>query len=339
MNGTDIEKVSVVIPVYNSARYLRKAIESVLCQTYRNYEVVLVDDGSTDSSGEICDEYAQHDGRIRCFHRRNHGVSSSRNFALDKIEGDCLYFMDSDDELSPFFLQTMMGGIMHGYDMVVCGYRTFYRSAKIEDVIKDADWRAIDSFFQLDGLGAATSVCNKVVRLTEKSRRIRFDEEMTFGEDAFFAWKCCLVSQSVAYTELPLYYYRQGRSGATTRWHPNLYSHYRNSYDDLLSYALNLGIDHDCFYEKLCVHFAKRLPSLTKMEVLSPYNTKEKMIRLMEILNDEYIQFGLSRLDGRESKDVFFRWAKEKKVKSMFLQIKKQLIKQYALYPIKWFCK
>ncbi len=93
--------ISVIIPVYNAEKYLRSCIDSVLAQTYKDFELLLIDDGSKDSSGVICDEYAAQDARVRVFHKENGGVSSARNLGLDNAQGKYLMFLDSDD----FWLQ------------------------------------------------------------------------------------------------------------------------------------------------------------------------------------------------------------------------------------------
>lgn len=94
-------KVSVIVPVYKAENYLRRCVDSILAQTFTDWECILVDDGSPDGSGEICDEYAQKDARIRVIHKENGGVSSARNMALGKISAKWLTFVDSDDCLYP----------------------------------------------------------------------------------------------------------------------------------------------------------------------------------------------------------------------------------------------
>lgn len=89
--------ISIIIPVYNVAQFLPRCLDSVLAQTYSNWECLLVDDGSKDTSGAICDEYARKDGRFKVYHKQNGGVSSARNFALDRAQGDYVTFVDSDD--------------------------------------------------------------------------------------------------------------------------------------------------------------------------------------------------------------------------------------------------
>lgn len=90
-------KVSVIVPVYNVEKLLQRCIDSILAQTFTDFELLLIDDGSKDKSGEICDEYAAKDSRIRVFHKQNGGVSTARNLGIDKAQGEWIYFVDSDD--------------------------------------------------------------------------------------------------------------------------------------------------------------------------------------------------------------------------------------------------
>ncbi len=100
--------ISVIIPVYNVEEYLRECVDSVLCQTYGNFEIILVDDGSTDSSGEICDEYLEKDERVTVIHQKNGGLSVARNAGLSETNGDYIYFLDSDDYISENAIETLL---------------------------------------------------------------------------------------------------------------------------------------------------------------------------------------------------------------------------------------
>lgn len=101
-------KISIIVPVYKVEKYLRDCVDSILSQTYRNLEIILVDDGSPDHCGEICDEYAKRDDRITVIHKPNGGLSDARNAGLDICTGDWISFIDSDDYVSPFFLQILL---------------------------------------------------------------------------------------------------------------------------------------------------------------------------------------------------------------------------------------
>ena len=117
-------RISIIIPVYNAEEYLDRCLESISEQSYMSYEVILVDDGSTDSSPLICDRYSATDPRFRTIHKRNGGVSTARNAGIDLAKGEYLMFVDSDDALLPEALERMMEGVA-GEDVVIGGYTTF----------------------------------------------------------------------------------------------------------------------------------------------------------------------------------------------------------------------
>lgn len=100
-----MKKISVIVPVFNVAQYLEQCLDSIIGQTYENLEIILVDDGSTDSSGSICDSYKNVDSRIKVIHKKNGGLSDARNVGLDNCKGDYISFVDSDDYLSPYFYE------------------------------------------------------------------------------------------------------------------------------------------------------------------------------------------------------------------------------------------
>lgn len=118
--------VSVIIPIYKVEPYLRRCIDSVISQTYTNLEIILVDDGSPDNCPAICDEYAQKDNRIKVIHKRNGGLSSARNAGLDICKGDYISFIDSDDWVSPSYIQTLLKNALEkNADISIVSYTTF----------------------------------------------------------------------------------------------------------------------------------------------------------------------------------------------------------------------
>ena len=123
ITNTSMPLITVIVPVYNVENYIVKCIESIIGQTYKNLEVFLVDDGSTDGSGRICDEYAAKDDRIHVIHKENGGQSSARNLALSKAKGDLFGFVDSDDWIEPDMYEKLMAGFeLPDVDIVMCGY-------------------------------------------------------------------------------------------------------------------------------------------------------------------------------------------------------------------------
>lgn len=145
--------ISVIIPVYKVEAYLTACVESVLAQTWQNFEIILVDDGSPDNCPRMCDEFAARDSRIRVIHKENGGLSSARNVGIDAAKGGYLAFLDSDDLWTPLFLERLYGAIREtGADFSVCLFRRFRGDAPGEvpnaaPVISLPQWEAFECLF------------------------------------------------------------------------------------------------------------------------------------------------------------------------------------------------
>ena len=126
-------KISVIVPVYNEEKYLRRCIDSILAQTFTDFELLLIDDGSKDKSGEICDEYAEKDLRVRAFHKLNGGVSSARNIGLDKARGEWICFVDSDDYVNNIFLEKWQ--LQSTVDLIIQGYWNVVNDGKNKEKV------------------------------------------------------------------------------------------------------------------------------------------------------------------------------------------------------------
>lgn len=119
------DRISIIVPVYNAESYLKRCLDSIINQTYKNIEIILIDDGSTDKSGMICDEYKSHDDRIIVIHKANSGVSSARNSGLDIAGGEYIAFIDSDDYVPKNYLEMLLNDMTDETEMVVCGPDTY----------------------------------------------------------------------------------------------------------------------------------------------------------------------------------------------------------------------
>ena len=126
-----VPKISIIVPVFNVEQYLPRCIDSILNQSFRNFELLLIDDGSSDNSGNICDRYAKNDFRIKVFHKKNGGVSSARNVGIDNAIGDWIFFSDADDELFPNGLSILYASIGHNVDLVMAGYERYSNDGKL----------------------------------------------------------------------------------------------------------------------------------------------------------------------------------------------------------------
>ncbi|MBQ8680482.1 MAG: glycosyltransferase family 2 protein, partial [Treponema sp.] len=123
--------ISVIVPVYNVEKYLPQCLDSIKNQTYKNLEIILIDDGSTDSSGVICDKVALIDKRIRVFHKENGGLSDARNYGIDKAKGSWLTFIDSDDYISSNYIEYLFKlSVTHNTKIATGAHTVFYESGK-----------------------------------------------------------------------------------------------------------------------------------------------------------------------------------------------------------------
>ena len=129
--------VSIIIPVYKVEQYLARCVDSVLAQTYRDIQVILVDDGSPDCCGAICDDYAAKDSRVLALHKENGGVSSARNFGLQFVKGDYVTFCDSDDFYEPGWIGALVNAMEREQADMICADYTFYH----EDVSRNSVFR------------------------------------------------------------------------------------------------------------------------------------------------------------------------------------------------------
>ena len=213
---TDLPLISVVVPVYRVEKYLDHCIQSIAEQTYSNLEILLVDDGSPDGSGAICDRWAARDSRIRVFHKQNAGAGAARNTALDAASGDFIAFVDSDDYLHPNMFSHLCGLMKDGVEIAEC-----------EIGITERDDLAMD-----DGTGAEILVCeteealrlhiqDEVFRQTPPNKLyrrecvgdIRFPEGNLI-DDEFFTYKVLGNARKLAHSCACMYAYRQQSGSA-----------------------------------------------------------------------------------------------------------------------------
>ena len=188
-------RISIIIPVYNTEQYLPRCIDSILSQSFTDYELLLIDDGSTDGSNALCDAYAEKDNRIRVFHKENGGVSSARNLGLKEAKGEWICFVDSDDELQPAGLQTMVDGISNEVDMVMAGI--IDQNKALLMMYPSAD---------MPYMGYPWGKLYKRNLVLE--RNISFNEHIRIKEDTLFVVEyLCGIQKQVCYISTPVYKY------------------------------------------------------------------------------------------------------------------------------------
>lgn len=182
-------KVSVIVPVYNAEKYLRRCIDSIRAQTFTDFELLLVDDGSTDTSGKICDEYAKKDNRIRVFHKENGGVSSARNVGLDNAKGEWICFCDADDWVSVNWMKDFSASFSEDVDFILAGFISVYDGKEMiiyqdffsskEELVANCGTKEIWGYLWCKCF--KQSIINKY--------RLRFNVNFKIWEDASFIYE------------------------------------------------------------------------------------------------------------------------------------------------------
>jgi glycosyltransferase involved in cell wall biosynthesis len=206
---------SVIVPVYNVEPYLRESLDSLIAQTVQNFEVILVNDGSTDASPRICEEYCRKfPEKFHLYSEENRGLSAARNLGIDRARGEFVCFVDSDDWVSPDFLERLQNAALEERaDVVVCGYRAHYANNTVED------FSGVDSFggdIRRRILLGQTFACNKMFRRELfDDAETRFPEGICY-EDLGLIPLLVARARKLAVIEAPLYHYRSGRPGAIT---------------------------------------------------------------------------------------------------------------------------
>lgn len=215
-----MKKISIIVPAYNVERYLRECIESICTQTHTNLEIIIVDDGSTDMTGSICDEYAEKDNRIIVIHQKNGGMSNARNSALDIATGDYIGYVDSDDVIHPRMFEFLLGALeKNDVDISYCGEVAFKDGERVGfDEYKDYSVWRIESRDELlghccdDWTGPTNWVWNKLYK-RELFEKIRFVENRRM-EDVMISAEILLNVKKAVWINERLYGYRQ-RTGST----------------------------------------------------------------------------------------------------------------------------
>ena len=311
--------ISIIVPVYNVQSYIRECFDSLLGQSHQAFEVLVVDDGSTDSSGKICDEYAAADERFRVWHTDNRGIGNARNFALRNVRGEYVFFLDPDDVLEDFSLAYLLDCMnRHGADIALGVSMNFkgewsdrpvtpravfgddpgsyseypYRGHKaiIEDVVFDKrDFQTLENRrrpphvnFEFFSSLYRTSIL--------KENDIQF-LTISYGEDTYVMVRYLLCSDCAVTSSLPVYWHRRNPTSTSFQYHPNYLAEtkvYVKSYEELFQKE---AVDYLPRMMKAlgAAYFSRCTAAIERELTMSPRNkpNSEKVATLKEIRNDE----------------------------------------------------
>lgn len=230
--------ISIIVPVYNVEAYLRRCVDSILTQTYSNFELILVDDGSTDRSGALCDEYARLDSRVLSFHKKNGGLSSARNAALRIAKGDYFGFVDSDDWIFPTMFERMMNVVeKYAAEVVICNYQLSY-DTRIEQVDFYAQEHVFDNVEAtkeiLKNRLMSSHVWNKLFKKT-LFEGIFFPEGRLY-EDIATTYKLLFKANKVVVSPFVGYNYFQNDNGICLSVPMDMERYFAKKFDYALAY-------------------------------------------------------------------------------------------------------
>lgn len=214
----DSQFVSIIVPIYNCEKYLPECLESILKQKYKNFELLLINDGSTDKSKMICEQYAKTDSRIKVFNKENGGVSSARNFGIDHAKGDYVVFIDSDDYIGSSYLSTMLQFADLKDSIILTDYQPFNAGGfekrqfgkeyniSFDDSMEDpAKFESLVFDFQI-----FPPYCKLYSRKVIEENCIRFNENLKSAEDFDFNIRYLEHMKKLYYRPVVQYYYRVG---------------------------------------------------------------------------------------------------------------------------------
>lgn len=239
--------VSIVVPVYNTEKYIERCIQSILRQTYKNFELILIDDGSSDDSGKICDRYSEQDERIKVIHNANEGVSSARNFGLNIACGEWVTFIDADDWIREDTLECLKNQTNKN-DIICFSYSEIYPNKTVQrgkhsgefqinrDEIRKLELKIIDKNLKLDekyeGMKITVPWGKFIKRKFLQRNNIKFIKNL-YGEDMIFNLYCFHLSSEIKYIDEPYYYYFHQKQSLYNGYRKGVYNELENMTNEM----------------------------------------------------------------------------------------------------------
>lgn len=275
-------KVSIIIPVYNTGKYLYKCLDSIISQTYSNLEIIIVDDGSNDESPKICDDYALKDNRIKVIHKENAGVSKARNAGIEIATGDYFYFPDSDDYIELDTIEYLINLISeYNCDIVSFEYFVTYKDREIQHKSNESTYGLFGIEDSHRAVMEGTPFAWNRFFSKKSMKKIFFKEKIYRGEDSLFVHECIEQIDSMWFDKRTLYHYVQSEESACRgKFRPVqltgmlLFDEYKVLYKDK--------------YPKLWKLFCKNFCSLPITLYYDMYNEKDIYKSEMKKLHKEF---------------------------------------------------
>lgn len=238
--------ISVIVPVYNVEQYLEKCVNSITNQTYRNLEIILVDDGSTDNSGKICDHLAKNDSRIKVIHKKNGGVAEARNFGIDVATGENISFIDSDDYINSKYFEILYKAMVaNNAEIVICDYIKFEEDKEIKTsinenckIVSHDKYSIFSDYYNMGHKHEKIAVPWGKVYKTKLFKNIRYPVGAK-AEDELTQYKIFDKSQKTIEIKEKLYYYLRRNASLSSDWYTKPRIYMVNAFYEELNYFIN----------------------------------------------------------------------------------------------------
>lgn len=236
-------KVSVIVPIYKIERYLHQCVDSIIAQTFTDFELLLIDDGSPDGCPAICDEYAQKDARIRVFHKPNGGLTSARNHGLDNAKGDWIMHIDGDDWIEPTYIEELYNAaIKNDADIAICGFRFAYEDGSFviehPTVWNDNRSTSLNRYIASVWTTAWGSIHKSSLY---HNNGVRSPKNITYCEDFHLMTRLCYFADKVVSIDIPLYNYRQQSSSIMHYLNEKTWRNELTAYKEIIDFFRNQG--------------------------------------------------------------------------------------------------
>lgn len=285
--------ISIILPVYNSEKTIAETLDSIFNQTYKNYEVIIVNDGSTDKSNEVIRDKIKNRLNIKYFINENHGVSYSRNFAIKNSIGNKICFIDSDDLYHPNFLEEMLKiSQKHEDNLIICGYTNFNKSES--NVLLKSDFQSSkfnEIIEKLQPNGLFNQLWNKLfTSAIIKDNNILFDEKISIAEDLKFVLKYLKANESVYYLNKPLYKYRISKSGLGFRFRTDSNQIKLNLVKEIEDIYISCNYDNTYVLKSYVKQYFSYLANISNKKNLLSKEQKKKLIEQI-IKTPDFLEF------------------------------------------------
>ncbi len=339
-------KVSVIVPVYKVEKYLNRCVNSILAQTFTDFELILVDDGSPDNCPKMCDEYAEKDERIRVIHKENGGVSSARNDGIDMSQGEWIMFVDSDDWIELNSLESLTNAILNDdIDMVVGGYKTITIRNEIDHMLENellSKDKMKEKYTEIADKGnlILTTPWGKIFKTSViRDYNISFDTTMKISEDTKFVLCFLNVANNVAtVSDMIVNYNCKNGTSATNKYIEDfakckyfMYMSMREYLDGEKWNGYIEGYTVECVYSCL-YHYIKYAPTESVEEKMSEaYNMfRDYTDGKQELLDKRFGGGYIGCIVDEEWKELSEQWKKRNRKNIIKENIKKRILKILA---------